>query len=105
MKDWVFFYLTLHSPPPKTHCEAHSGRFSGFRIILFLAPSHPESHETRDHKDSGSGKFRPRLQRRGRPRLSRGSLFGLKPPEHGSIFNYLISHFLRGCQLVKLGKM
>ncbi len=34
MKDWVFFYLTLHSPPPKTHCEAHSGRFSGFRIIL-----------------------------------------------------------------------
>ena len=41
MKDWVFFYLTLHSPPPKTHCEAHSGRFSGFRIILLLAPSHP----------------------------------------------------------------
>ena len=41
MKDWVFTYLTLHSPPPKTCCEAHSGRFSGFRIVLVLAPSHP----------------------------------------------------------------
>ena len=34
MKDWVFNYLTLHSPPSKTCCEAHSGRFSGFRIVL-----------------------------------------------------------------------
>jgi hypothetical protein len=45
MKDWVFFYLTLHSPPSKTHCEAYSGRFSGFRIVLILAPSHPEPVE------------------------------------------------------------
>jgi hypothetical protein len=45
MKDWVFTYLTLHSPPPKTCCEARSGRFSGFRIVLILAPSHPESVE------------------------------------------------------------
>ncbi len=42
MKDWVCFYLTLHSPPPKTYCEAHSGRFSGLRIVLLLAPSHPK---------------------------------------------------------------
>ena len=34
MKDWVFFYFTLHSPPPKTCCEARSGRFSGSRIVL-----------------------------------------------------------------------
>jgi hypothetical protein len=34
MKDWVFLYLTLHSPPSKTYCEAHSGRFSGLRITL-----------------------------------------------------------------------
>jgi len=59
MKDWVFFYLTLHSPPPKTHCEAHSGRFSGFRIILLLAPSHPESRETRDQRIVGLASFVP----------------------------------------------
>ena len=40
MKDWVFFYFTLHSPPSKTYCEAHSGRFSGLRIVLLPAPSH-----------------------------------------------------------------
>jgi hypothetical protein len=41
-KTGVFFYLTLHSLPSKTYCEAHSGRFSGLRIVLLLAPSHPE---------------------------------------------------------------
>ena len=40
-------------------------------------------------QDSGSGKFRPRLQRRGRPRLSRDSPLGFQPPEHGSIFTPL----------------
>jgi len=40
MKDWGFFYLTLHSLPPKTYCEARSGRFSGLRIVLLLTPSH-----------------------------------------------------------------
>jgi len=34
MKDWVLFHLNLHRPPSKTYCEAHSGRFSGLRIIL-----------------------------------------------------------------------
>ena len=42
MKDWVFSISPLHSPPSKTYCEAHSGRFSGLRIALLLAPSHPE---------------------------------------------------------------
>ncbi len=35
-------YITLHSLPPKTRREAYSGRFSGLRIILLLAPSHPD---------------------------------------------------------------
>jgi len=35
------FYITLHSLPPKTQREAYSGRFSGLRIILILAPSRP----------------------------------------------------------------
>ena len=39
-KDWVFS-TNLHSLPPKTHREAHPGGFSGLRIILILAPSHP----------------------------------------------------------------
>ena len=34
-----FFYITLHSLPPKTQCEVYSGRFSGLRIALLLAPS------------------------------------------------------------------
>ncbi len=34
MKDWVLSHLNLHCPPSKTYCEAHSGRFSGLRIIL-----------------------------------------------------------------------
>ena len=41
-KDRGFFNITLHSLPPKTHREVHSGRFSGLRIILIPAPSHPE---------------------------------------------------------------
>jgi len=36
------FYITLHSLPPKTQREAYSGRFSGLRIVLLLAPSRPE---------------------------------------------------------------
>jgi hypothetical protein len=76
MKDWVFFYLTLHSLPSKTYCEAHSGRFSGLRIVLLPAPSHPfRPFDKLRVQDSGFGKFRTRLQRRGRPRLSRGSLW------------------------------
>jgi len=35
------FYITLHSLPPKTQREAYSGRFSGLRIVLILAPSRP----------------------------------------------------------------
>jgi hypothetical protein len=42
MKDWVLFHFNLHRPPSKTDCEANSGRFSGLRIVLILAPSHPE---------------------------------------------------------------
>ncbi len=38
-----FLNAALHGPPPKTYCEAYSGRFSGSRIILPLAPSHPET--------------------------------------------------------------
>ncbi len=34
MKDWVLSHRNLHCPPSKTYCEAHSGRFSGLRIIL-----------------------------------------------------------------------
>jgi hypothetical protein len=37
-KDWVS-YITLHSLPSKTQREAYSGRFSGLRIVLLLAPS------------------------------------------------------------------
>jgi len=88
-----FLTSPLHSPPSKTHCEAHSGRFSGLRIVLLLAPSHPLTLHKLRVSDSGSGKFRPRLQRRGRPRLSRGSLSGFKPPEHGSIFNSSYHNF------------
>jgi len=44
-KDWVFSCATLHSPPPKTYCEAHPGGFSDLRIILLwpgsLLPSRP----------------------------------------------------------------
>jgi len=36
------FYITLHSLPPKTQREAYSGRFSGLRIVLLLAPSRPD---------------------------------------------------------------
>ena len=36
-------------------------------------------------QDSGSGKFRPRLQRRGRPRFSRGSPLSSPPPEYESV--------------------
>ncbi len=107
-KDWVFSYLTLHSPPPKTYCEAHSGRFSGSRIILLglkssqyfrpACPFPPCPFGKLRASGSGSGKFRTRLQRRGRPRLSRGSHFGFKPPEYGSIFNYPIPQFLSECQ-------
>jgi len=35
------FYITLHSLPAKTQREAYSGRFSGLRIVLLLAPSRP----------------------------------------------------------------
>jgi hypothetical protein len=71
---------TFTAFPPKTQREAYSGRYSGLRITLLLAPSHP-------FQDSGSSKFRPRLQRRGRPRLSRDSLFSSRPPEYGFNFN------------------
>jgi len=111
MKDWVFFCLTLHSPPSKTCCEAHSGRFSGLRIVLLgpkssfyfrpPCPFPPCPFDKLRASDSGSGKFRTRLQRRGRPRISRGSLFGLQPPERESNFTYYISQFLSGCQIKK----
>ena len=98
MKDWVLFHFNLHRPPSKTYCEAHSGRFSGLRIILlrpevildlqaFLPLPILWPFDMLRVSDSGSGRFRPRLQRRGRPRFSRGSLSGFRPPEHGSIFN------------------
>jgi len=34
MRKTGFLYATLHGPPPKTYCEAHSGGCSDFRIIL-----------------------------------------------------------------------
>jgi len=43
-KDRGFFNITLHRLPPKTHREVHSGRFSGLRIVLIPAPSHPVSN-------------------------------------------------------------
>ena len=104
-----FFLPHHHSPPPKTYCEAHSGRFSGLRIFLLglkpcfcfrpPCPFPPRSFDKLRTRGSGSGKFRTRLQRRGRPRISRGSLFGLQPPEHESSFIYPIPQFLSGCQM------
>ncbi len=99
MKDWVFFYLTLHSLPSKTYCEAHSGRFSGLRIVLLPAPSHPfRPFDKLRVQDSGFGKFRTRLQRRGRPRLSRGSLW-LQATWIRINFYFLIPQFLSRCQI------
>jgi len=46
--------------------------YSGLELLNpsgLPAPSRPDFPQ-----DSGSGKFRPRLQRRGRPRFPRGSL-------------------------------
>jgi hypothetical protein len=51
-------------------CEALAGRSSDSRIILLAAPSRCEF----EFVNSGLRGFRPRLQRRVRPRFSRGSL-------------------------------
>ena len=38
-----FLIPTFTAFPPKTRCEAHSGRYSGLRILLLLVPSHPSA--------------------------------------------------------------
>jgi len=63
MRKTGFLYATLHSLPPKTYCEAHSGGCSDFRIILLwpevlktsgiLAPSHPDPSTLRYTQGSG----------------------------------------------------
>ena len=53
-------------------------------------------------QSSGSGKFRPRSQRRGRPRFARGSLFSPRPPEHVFYCSLTIPQSRTGCQFLSL---
>jgi hypothetical protein len=69
MKDWVFSTLpftVLHRRPIVKRIQAGFLAYGSSYCLPLPIPGLS--------KDSGSGKFRPRLQRRGRPRLSRGSL-------------------------------
>ncbi len=76
-KDWVFFT----SPFTAFHRRLIVKRIQADFLAYGSSYSLPLP-TLRVAQGSGSGKFRPRSQRRGRPRLSRGSLFGFRPPEY-----------------------
>jgi hypothetical protein len=51
-------------------------------VLLPSTTAQLSSHRSLRISDSGYGKSRPRLQRRGRPRFSRGSPCNSQPPEY-----------------------
>ena len=80
MKDWVFLTSPFTVFRRRLNVKRIQAGFLAFGSSYFLPLPIPNSS-----RDSGSGKFRTRSQRRGRPRLARGSLLGFEPPERGSI--------------------
>jgi len=80
MKDWVFStspFTVFHRRPIVKRIQVGFLAFgsSYYDLKSYVLQASLPLPILSLSKDSGSGKFRTRLQRRGRPRLTRGSLF------------------------------
>ncbi len=82
MKDRVFLILPFTVLRRRLHVKRVQAGFLAFGSSYFLPlpilSLAFDCFHAEVSTDSGSGKFRTRLQRRGRPRFSRGSLHGFQ---------------------------